>query len=293
MNALLVALTSPSDLDRWCANLGIPVHEGRERFAGVVILACIASHPLLGRGVAFKGGNALRFFYQSPRSTSDLDFSALNSAIPDDESQLRTILDAALLRSAQKFNVKTKCQKVKRNPKENGNRTHPTYSVTVGYQFAWDRYFLNFESRPMPQVLRVEISLSDVVCECEVKTLQDGETVGLNVCTICDIVAEKLRSLLQQPIRHRHRRQDVYDIARIVRNFGSQLDKTQIKNFLLAKSHARNIDPKQSSFDGTIRGMAEEEYALRIKEQAGDHFIPFDEAWKDVESLVASLGLPS
>ena len=39
------------------------------------MLSCIASDSELSKSIVFKGGNALRFFYESPRSTIDLDFS--------------------------------------------------------------------------------------------------------------------------------------------------------------------------------------------------------------------------
>ncbi|MEI8373111.1 MAG: nucleotidyl transferase AbiEii/AbiGii toxin family protein [Planctomycetota bacterium] len=105
-----------------------------------------------------------------------------------------------------------------------------------------------------------------------------------------DILAEKLRSLLQQKPRNRYRSQDVYDIAEYVRK--SAIDRRKIATYLQQKSRIRGIEARKSSFDDEIRDMAAKEYEQRIREEAPRDFIPFDEAWQDVLSLVQSLDIP-
>ncbi len=282
---------SPAELNAWCKQHGIPAHEARVRLSGLIVLACIASNPRLNGAISFKGGNALRFFYQSPRSTLDLDFSATGPDIPDDADELRIVVDAALSRSQSLFNMKTKCQKIERKPKANPHRTHPTYSINVGYQFEWDPYYHNFDTKNVSDVTYLEISLADIVCEFAQKPLPLGGLL-LNVCSLDDIAAEKLRSLLQQPIRNRHRSQDVYDLSLIYRNHRHDLDFPQIRDFLIKKARPRGIEPLASSFDGVIREMAKLEYEERIKQQSKDNYIPFEAAWSDVMGMVATLELP-
>ena len=66
--------------------------EANIRFMEYVILNCIGANPITERGMVLKGGNALRFAFQSPRSTKDLDFTVTGDEIPDDADRLRDLL---------------------------------------------------------------------------------------------------------------------------------------------------------------------------------------------------------
>jgi predicted nucleotidyltransferase component of viral defense system len=112
------------------------------------------------------------------------------------------------------------------------------------------------------------------------------------VCTLEDILAEKLRALLQQPIRNRHREQDVYDIARFTIQSARPMDRLKIAEYLKRKAAVREIEVRRSAFDDKVRSMAEFEYDTRIRRQGGDDYIPFDKAWEAVLALVNSLDLP-
>ncbi len=191
-----------AEIDSWSQHNGVSTLEAQIRFMGFVILNCVASDPVTRRGMVLKGGNALRFAYQSPRSTKDLDFSVCDEGIPDEANTIRDLLNGALTFGERRFNVKAKCQRVKRNPKSSA-ATRPTYNVAVGYQFPTDRYFHNFKDRDFSTVIPLEITLNDLVCD----TTEWADVQGLQVCSLDDIVAEKLRSLLQQRIRNRNRPQ--------------------------------------------------------------------------------------
>jgi predicted nucleotidyltransferase component of viral defense system len=104
-----------------------------------------------------------------------------------------------------------------------------------------------------------------------------------------DIIAEKLRALLQQPIRHRNRWQDVFDIARIVLHPEAQLDIDKVSTFFVRKCQHRDIQPHKSSFDENVRGLAEVDYDKRLRIQAPDNYIPFDDAWNAVLGMVRRL----
>ena len=276
--------TSLADIYRWSKENSATTSEASIRFMEYVILNCLGANPTTERGMVLKGGNALRFAYQSPRSTADLDFSVPAGEIPDDPDRIRSLLDNALRYAERRFNVRAKCQRVMRNPRD-PQATRPTYQIAVGYQFPTDRYFHNFENRDVSTVIPLEVSFNDLVCET-------GGWTGiesLKVCSLEDILAEKLRSLLQQKIRKRNRFQDVYDIAKYVHQ---NVDRSKIGQYLQKKARIRDIEVKKSSFDDVIRAMASEDYDNRIHEQAPRNFIPFDEAWQDVLSLVQSLDIP-
>ena len=250
-----------------------------------VILNCIASRAVTRNGMVLKGGNALRFAYQSPRSTIDLDFSVDADGIPDDADELRGALNEALTFTERRFNVKAKCQRVRRNPKS-PVATRPTYDVAIGYQFPTDRYFHDFENRSFSTVIPLEITLHDLVCD----TAEWAGVQGLRVCSLEDILAEKLRSLLQQKTRNRNRWQDAYDICMCMRRPG--IDRDKIAEYLKQKSAIREIEVRKANFDDEIRERACVDYEVHVRTQAPRDFIPFDDAWQAVISLVQSLDVP-
>jgi predicted nucleotidyltransferase component of viral defense system len=277
--------TSLADIASWSRANRTTTLQANIRFVEFVVLNCIASNPTTRRAMVLKGGNALRFAYQSPRSTKDLDFSIAAIDIPDDADRIRGLLDDALRYAERRFNVKAKCQRVKRNP-ASPQATRPTYEITVGYQFPHDAYFHSFDERNVPTVIPVEVSFNDLVCEDCPWTGNES----LRVCSLEDILAEKLRSLLQQKIRNRSRCQDVYDIAGRMRR--SDIDRGKIGRYLKQKAEIREIEVRKSAFDSVVRDRASFGYERRIREEAPGDFIPFEDAWQDVLSLVASLDIP-
>lgn len=247
----------------------------------------------IARGIpgqlSFKGGNALRFCYHNPRGTTDIDYTALRG-IPDDPKLIRAILDAAVRTYSPDYAIACKVQSVRRNP-SNLAATKPTYQISVGWAFPGFRGFPGFfeSESPSPFSTPVEISLNDVVCETVETSLHDATHARITVCTIEDIVAEKLRALLQQVTRNRTRPQDVYDIARIVS--ADQFDETKVAAYFTDKCRDRDIVAAKSSFVAEVRDRASIDYELRIG-STGTAFIPFDDAWRVVQSLVARLDLP-
>ena len=279
--------TSLAEIPQWSRENKATTLEANIRFMKYVILQCLGSHAVTARGMVLKGGNALRFAFQSPRSTKDLDFTIAGDEIADDDQRLRSLLDEALHFAHRRFGVKAKCQRVERRPRASLASTRPTYSISVAYQLPSDHYFHNFEERNnIPTIIPVEVSFNDLICE----TRRWSDDNALLVCSLEDVLAEKLRSLLQQKIRNRNRYQDVYDIARYARH--ATIDRGKIGRFLVEKASAREIDVRKSSFYDVIRQRAFEEYDVKIREQAPRDFIPFDEAWSEVLLLVQSLGIP-
>lgn len=279
-----------AELGAWCAAHGATLDEGRKRFMQFVVLESLADSELRER-LSFKGGNALRFVYRNPRGTVDLDFTA-DAAFPDDPSRIRAVLDPPLRRGAERFGVRARLQRIRRDP-PGPDRTMPTYHASVGYQFPGDRHFADFDrfSRPLNTVVELEISLNDVVCETAPAQLHPAYAVRIHTCTLEDILAEKLRALLQQPLRNRNRRQDVYDIARMLRMHRSQVDACKVARYLTAKAAARAIRATRSAFDDEVRRRARVDYET-LFDSLDPAFIPFDEAWGELVSFVHTLEIP-
>ncbi len=280
---------TPEEIGPWRKRHGVPADEARKRFMQYVVLESIASAPGLAHSIAFKGGNALRFVYGNRRSTLDLDFTA-DGPFPDDAEQIRARLDEALRSALPRYRVKARCQRLRRNPPGH-DKVRPTYDISVGYLLPGDRQYNNFEEqKSVASTIDVEISINEVVCEAVLHRLTPAGP-ELRVCALEDIVAEKLRALLQQPIRRRSRPQDVYDIASIIRRLGDGLDLAKVALYLIRKAEARDIRPRKSGFDATVRGLASYSYEAEIRPKAPE-FIPFEEAWSVVTDLVSRLGIP-
>ena len=283
---------SLGEIESWRIAHGTTLAEARARYAQFVVLECIAASSMQPQ-LAFKGGNALRFVYQNPRSTIDLDFTA-SSAFPDDPARIRANLDIALVFAAPRYGVRLRCQRCRRNP-PGADKTVPTYDMTVGYLLRGDRHYETFASstKPVSTIVRVEVSINDVVCQTVECQLDPAVGVAIRACVLEDILAEKLRALLQQRTRKqfRHRKQDVHDIARMLRDHEREIDERKIGDYFLRKCQVRGINPTKASFDNEIRDLAAVDYHTLFDAQ-DPNFIPFDAAWNEVLALVHRLGIP-
>ena len=285
---------SLAELDT-CAKLnGTTAEEARRRFVQFVILVSMSSSAAFVSRVAFKGGNALRFIHGNLRSTLDLDFSAIGD-FPDSAEVIKQFMDTALKTEERRYQVKARCQSIRRNP-PGVDKTRPTYNLKVCYQLPGDRYFQNIDERlsagkTLSEVVEVEISLNDVLCETGDEQLVP-ESIPIRVCTLEDILAEKLRALLQQIPRNRSRPQDVFDIASMVRKRSDSIDLGKVSSFLLQKSAAREIVATKAAFDENVRQKASSTYDAQIRKSTTE-FIEFDDAWDELIAFVSTLSIPS
>lgn len=274
------------ELNQWAADNHTTSDEARRRFVQFVVLECLSSANI-AKSLAFKGGNALRFGFGYPRSTFDLDFTAVELA--DDRTTIYDVVDSAVRDGSSVFDIRCKVTSVHRNP-SNPERSFPTYLVKVGYALPGDRTFADFLSnvnQPYP-VIPIDISFNDVVCETVTVYYGDDDEAGIETCTLNDITAEKIRSILQQVVRNRTRPQDVYDIARIIKQDKDKLELYKVRAFVEQKCHVRDIVFSEFAFDEDTRSRAEYDYE-ELRNDLREEFIPFDEAWDSVVSLAREL----
>lgn len=281
--------TSVEEIATWRTQNKTTLQEARRRFVQFAVLSAIASSPSLMQRLVFKGGNALRFVHGNPRSTIDLDFTA-EGDFPDDSGEIRDLLDAALKSIQGWLLVKARSQSIKRKP-PNPAKTFPTYDIKVCFQLPGDRYYQDFDSKKqLPEVIELEISLNDIVCET-ISWKPSSSGKSLRSCSLEDQIAEKLRALLQQVPRNRTRPQDVFDIASRWRKHRDSLDLKKVSNFLVRKSEGRIDPPRKDSFNDEVRTRAAAVYQKQIGSQTAE-FIPFEEAWTDILELVGKLTIP-
>jgi Nucleotidyl transferase AbiEii toxin, Type IV TA system len=190
------------DLGKWATENGVPVLEARVRLAQYALLCAIASAQSLREAIVFKGGNALDFVWQPNRSTVDLDFSFAPTG--DDEKidigTIQRLLTNGLRTVEGPMGLTLALNGVRQNPPGVGH-TFATLEARIGYALPDEaRLRIRMQNgQTSIHVIRVEISLNDPVCAAT--TFAVNEDHALQICTLEDIVAEKLRALLQQPIR--------------------------------------------------------------------------------------------
>ena len=280
--------TSFGDIARWAAESGVPVSEAKFRFAQYGVLQAITASKALSSILVFKGGNALDFVWQPNRSTKDLDFSARESELGVE--QIRELLASSLQRAGRETDITYRVQRVKQNP-PGANKTFITYDMTVGYALPDDlrsRQKIEHGENVSP-VVPIEISLNEPICA--VVDIDIDSTHPLQVSTLEDIVAEKLRALLQQPIRNRSRRQDLLDIAVTLRGY-PELNRTEVAEYLLRKAAARNVSVSRAAFrQEEVKTRAAQGYN-ELAATTRNLFIPFEEAYVEVMAFVDQLDLP-
>lgn len=282
--------TSLAEIDPWRARAGVSLDEARKRFMQYVVLESIAASAI-GPRLAFKGGNALRFVFMNVRATIDLDFTA-ESDFPDNEAEIRALITQAVDAGARRFGVVMRLSSSKRHPPA-GAGTMPTWEVRVAWQLPGDRHFEDLHVFPgrIATTIEVEISLNDVICETQSAALDPERRVQVRVCVLEDIIAEKLRSLLQQKVRRRHRKQDLYDIARMVMVHGAALDRGKVSSYFIRKCSARDIEPGRSAFDEEVLRRASFDYES-LFDAKDPNFIPVGRAWEILTEFVGSLAIP-
>ena len=278
-----------ASINDWAKEHGIQVNEARTRYAQFGVLRAIADSNELSKILVFKGGNALDFVWHPNRSTRDLDFSALKNTLTEEE--LRPLLQRALDVAGRELEIAFRVQSIHRNP-PGEDRTFPTYRINVGYALRDDNPRLHQQIQKggsVSQVVPVEISINEVVCD-----FQEVDFDGINtlkVSTREDIVAEKLRALLQQLVRNRSRKQDLLDLSVQLKS-GEALDAGKVAVYLKAKAVDREVVVSKSTFRiPEVWSRANEDYES-LQAKARIEFIPFQEAQELVLRFVDTLQIP-
>ena len=276
-----------SGIKIWAAENRVPLHQARTRFAQYGILQSIAGSRVLSNTWVFKGGNALDFIWQPNRSTVDLDFSSREANL--NVALIRQYLEPSLQRTAKMTGTLYRLQKMIQQP-PGPNKTFITFLVVVGYALSDD---LKNQARvksslPSLAAIPVEISINEPICASEAVDVQSSNT--LQVSTEEDIVAEKLRALLQQIPRNRHRPQDVLDIGVLLAR-GTHLRPDVVAAYLKNKAASRNVQVSLDLFRADELWVRASENYDALKDTTRELFIPFTDAKQAVLRFVEMLPL--
>lgn len=277
------------DLPGWVAQA--PPDKRTFRQAVHIILAAISTSTALRAKMVMKGGLLMAIRYDSARFTKDADFSTRDKYAAGDAEALIAELAQQLNVTNETLGYDTMCRIQRHEIRPaHPDATFPTLGLKIGYARRSQRSplnrLLNLQSLT---VVEIDYSYNEAVYDVEVLSLGEGEE--LRAYSFLNLIAEKLRSLLQQPIRERNRRQDVYDLHLLFTR-GRALDdaeRASLLALLRASCRAKGIEPNFHSFaDPQIRAMAAQGYEDLAPEVAGA-LPPFDEAYASVEAFYATL----
>jgi len=280
--------TSLRGIGEWAATNAMTVAEARFRYAQYGVLQAVADSRTLSQILVFRGGNALDFIWQPNRSTADLDLSSWDSKLTAEK--LRTLLTPSLDRVSRTTGVLYRVQRMEQQP-PGPNRSFITFEGSVGYALPDDRRNRQLiqQNKSSKATVPLDVSLNEPICRTV--EIDISSSNPLQVCTLEDIVAEKLRALLQQPLRDRYRPQDVLDVCVAFRE-NPNLDLTLVAEFLREKASARDVPVSRAAFHAEqIRSRALEGYE-GLRETTRKVFVEFEEAFAVVLSLVDRLPLP-
>ena len=269
----------------------IPFWAVEKDYALSYLLAGMAQSENLYRGLVLKGGTALRkYYFADYRFSEDLDFSAYpatRSADIDPALQAAVRTMSELLQERGAFRVELE-RLILREPHPGGQA-----AFTVRVQFPAHR-------EPMCR-LKVEITYDELLLwRPQPRALLHGfpepaPAATFSCYSLEEIVAEKLRALLQSRARLRKRGwgasrvcRDYYDLWCILRHAG--LDKTRLPALVLQKCTHRGIavESPQTFFSEDLLQVARQEW----KQQLSSFVIncpAVDQVLGEVQAIVEEL----
>lgn len=277
------------DIGAW-VDLAPPSQRGFREAVHIILDGIGHSRNLQARMV-MKGGLLLAIRYDSSRFTRDLDFSTPDICTEDHLRELLAELERGLVTAEDRLSYGTSCmlQSSKLQPKGVG-KTHQSLALTIGYADKRQTGAMRrLRARSVSSVVHIDYSFNEAVFDIEILSLQGGASI--HAYSLHNVLAEKMRSLLQQPLRRRNRRQDVYDLWLLlaaVQPLSTQ-DKREILRMLVGSCESRGLVPDSASMDdAAVEQLAREGYES-LQADLLDDLPPFDDAMSTVRTFYRSL----
>ena len=285
MNSPLESL----DIPAWVAKAAADKKNFRE--AVHVILTAIGQSTALRTKMIMKGGMLMALRYESSRFTKDADFSTRELYVQGNETELIAELDAQLALATAELPYDTSCRIQRSELKPAGaDKTFPTLALNIGYAPKSNpRAMSRLLAKQSPTVVEIDYSYNESILDTEALKLVDG--AELQAYSLINLMAEKYRSLLQQTIRNRNRRQDIYDLALLLNHVDhwTQHERAMIKSLIVASAEPKGIQAQANSMsDPKIMEMAAKGYEDMAAEVDGP--LPaFDDIYQQVLKFYESL----
>lgn len=279
------------DFARWVEEAKADPVEFRRRQVVEIILHAISSYDDLKDHLLLKGGTLMNLGYGSPRATDDVDFTA-TVAVDDFEEQIKQNLDDELPKAVARLgylDLTCRVQGTQLQPPRPDAR-FPTLEVRVASASKSSASETKrLDAGRAPNIVKLEISFNEYT-ETPQPLFLDHEGKFIFTYSLSELIAEKYRALLQQLIRNRYRGQDVYDIARLIRQH--QLNETHgqvVFRIMIRKCQSRDMNVTRDDIDDPeIMERAQTDYeSLDI--QLGTHENSFDDDFQLIRDFYRSM----
>lgn len=285
------------DLSSWAEKVKDKPDFHLIRQAVEVLLTAVSGVPNLRNSLYLKGGVLMAVAYNSPRMTGDIDFTCVVDPVPGAGQTIEAHLNSAMRRAAAKLgnpDLLCRVQKIEERPRDWSKGTFekgPALSMTVGIARQGTHQAELLQEKKSPHVLRLDISYKEPIGSFQ-EIIIEGSEHSVKAYSVTDLIAEKLRALLQQITRKhvRYRRQDVFDIAYILNHFSfSDCEAAAVLEALLLKSTPKGVVPTPESLrDPQVKECAAREWETmqqEIEEQLPD----FESCYTQVMNFYESL----
>ncbi len=260
-----------------------PYAAAPDQRARLAVLAALRADDALARDYVLKGGLVFQHVYGSPRVSSDIDLNHaeahLNEITEAHRQTLKAVCErigARLIETAPRFGLDDACLRIVK-----WSELLPTVFAEVDYR-----------AGDASGAVEVQITLCERVCHTVLGRI-DG--VPVLTSTLDDLVADKLKVLLQQHRRHEVRHSDVFDLWYALVRAPFVPDPATVREALLTKltSWPTYLPLTADAFrQPGIEAFAEQGYRALRAEQPDLPFAPFDVVWDAIQAFVDAMELP-
>ncbi len=252
--------------------------------ARLATLAALDADPDLREAYALKGGLVLRHLYGSPRPSADLDLNHVraypNEVTEAHRDELRAVMSRlrrGLARTATAHGLARAGVRITR-----WSVVLPTAFCEVWYE----------ASGGEAGAVEMQVTLCEAICRT-VRARFDG--VPVLAAALEDVVADKLKAILQQVPRHQVRESDVFDVWYALERAPFIPDPAVVSACLRDKvamwPRLQPVTAARFRDDG-VRAFAEAGYRKLRELYPETNGPPFDEAWGALLRFVDALDLP-
>ena len=224
-------------------------------------LSGINQVPELHRTLVFKGGTALKkCYFGDYRFSEDLDFSGLDGVSRGDTMEL-LVQDACWAATSllgEYAPVEIACEQYSEGEPHQGGQE----AFVIRARFPWPRQPY---TRVMVEITVDEPMLWPVENRKIIHPYDEQLEAELIVYSLEEVVAEKLRAILQHLVALKRRRwsrsraRDYYDISRVLGTYKDQMDLTGFNSLLHRKCAVRDVDfagPEDFFYDPMLSYIA-------------------------------------
>ena len=273
--------------------------EKKFRQAIHLILLAVSRDKVLSQNLVIKGGIVLSLAYGSERYTTDLDLSALDNmeVLSKEELELKLGRQITAVVALSDYNLKLLVHSIKYMPKDPSKVKFPAYKARIGYADSTNQNAIKrLDNKQSSNIVELDISFNESVSVSDTENFKLTDRLNVLCYSLEQLVAEKYRSILQQIVRTRSRRQDVFDIHYLLNQEASLLYSNETKKTVLDKlikcSERKGIEEYLNQFgmrDEEIKRLSLEDLHTLSLEIDIDTEVPPEEMYTVVQDYFESL----